>query len=167
MFRFDRHAEVSLKETRGGHLQSSTALQLEAALCLFTGKLLGTKTKQINLGFFIFKEADMPGEVVADLGLILIQYLVQNSTKPKTTPDVNLATFPFQAVSLPTSGPLPSQLILLHRATKVLVQTANSNFCFISTCLHIRSSPVRSLLPAVKMSSKHCLCSLLVKSEMV
>lgn len=104
MFRFDRRAEVSLKETRGGHLQSSTALQLEAALCLFTGKLLGTKTKQINLGFFIFKEADMPGEVVADLGLILIQYLVQNSTKPKTTPDVNLATFPFQAVSLATSS---------------------------------------------------------------
>lgn len=129
------------------------------------GKLLGTKTKQINL--FIFKEADIPGEVVADLGLILIQYLVQNSTKPKTTPDVNLATFPFQAVSLPTSGPLPSQLILLHQATKVLVQTANISFCFISTCLHLRSSPVRSLLPAVKMSSKHCLCSLLVKSEMV
>lgn len=97
--------------------------------------------------------------------MILIQYLVQNSTKPKTTPDVNLATFPVQAVSLPTSGPPPSQLI--HQATKVLVQTANTNFWFISTCLHTRSSPVRSLLPAVKMSSQHWLSSLLVKSEMV
>lgn len=57
MFRFDRRAEVSVKERLEEAIsRAPTALQLEAALCLkmFAGNLLGTKTKQKNLGIFYF-----------------------------------------------------------------------------------------------------------------